>query len=135
VKHVGRRHPHGIDVGCGDGLGPVGGRAREAEVAHGPLATVGLGVGTDDELGIKDTIGEERGDTQHGARVRLAHPAQSEYGDADALHRILPAAEVIGSRGSVSVQVPRIQWWFGSSQKAIVRSSAGPASTFRKYIG
>ena len=43
--------------------------------------------------------------------------------------------DVIGSRGSTTCVLhdPRTQSWVGSSQKAIVRSGAGPASTFKKY--
>ena len=48
-----------------------------------------------------------------------------------------PEADVIGNRGSCSIPAhdARIQCWSGSSQNAIVRSSPGPAKTFRKYIG
>ena len=56
---------------------------------------------------------------------RQAHPAA---------HR-RPPAPVMGTRGSVGtpVQESRIQPWAGSSQKAIDRSSPGPARTFRYH--
>ena len=56
-------------------------------------------------------------------------------GETSRLHRHLPVALVMGTRGSGTRedQLSRIQWCVGSSQKAIERCSAGPASTFRKY--
>ena len=53
------------------------------------------------------------------------------------IYLFLGVAEVQGSLGSwVWVfQFSRIQCLSGSSQKAIVLSGAGPASTFKKYIG
>ncbi len=67
MQHVGCGDPHGIDLGVGDGLGPVSGRASKSEVAHGALAAIGLGVGADDKLRIAGAIGEQRRDAQDRA--------------------------------------------------------------------
>ncbi len=86
--------------------------AQDAEDAReeAPLDAVALGVLTGEEL-------------HQGLR----------HGQPPGLHGRSPSTEVKGTRGSRARpdQASRIQWWAGSSQKAMLRSGPGPARTFR----
>ena len=140
VQHVRCGDPNGIHIRRSDGVLVVGDCALETEVTNGTRSTSLIRVGTNDQLRCELAIRKERRDPHRGPTVCLAHPPETEHGDTDSFTchlTTLPCADVIGTRGSICCDFheSRIQWWLGSSQNAIVRSSAGPANTFRKYIG
>jgi hypothetical protein len=80
--------------------------------------------------------GEERpfGTVSHRAlRGQEAHNRLADREPHRHAHDLLPAAVVMGTRGSPvwPAQAPRIHAWAGSSLMAIERTSPGPARTFR----
>jgi hypothetical protein len=106
MKHVGGCHPHGINVIRFDGFAPISDGPLEPKVVHRAFATLFLCVSTDNQDGVEGTVGEEGGNTEHRATVRLPHPAQAQHGNTDAtIHGYFTfrglAAEISAARNVV----------------------------------
>ena len=139
VQHIWRSYPNGINIRRCSSLHPISCCACKSIIFNRALLSRWINIGTYLQDWLKAAVWKERRDSQSGSRVRLTHPTKTENSDTDIFFHFLtlPCAEVTGQRGSCtcSFHESLIQWCAGSSQKAILRSAAGPAITFRKYIG
>ena len=136
----GRRHHDDVDVGVLGDLAPVGGALAEAEAGDAVVDPGEQRVAADDELGVERSVWEVHRDAAHRPAVGLTHPAEADHAhpEAPAVLAVLTDSRVLvrrswgsADRAAIPSQLARTQWWVGSSQNAIVRSGAGPASTLR----
>ena len=83
MQFVGCPDGHHVNVGMIDDGTPIVGRGFEPEVLARQFGSLGHVVGNDDEPRHEVRLWEVHGDSTVRTRMRLAHPTESDYADAD----------------------------------------------------